>query len=63
MKNTVAIILQDSRYDRACTFIVKCMGTTEVYIREHKDLLLRHWGLEEANVYFLNTREVMIDIT
>lgn len=62
MKNTVAMILNDSRYDRACTFIVNCMGTTEAYIREHKDMLIRHWGLEEATVYFLNTREVMINI-
>ena len=62
MKNTVANILKDTRYDRTCTFIVNCMGETEVYIREHKDMLIRHWGLEEATVYFLNTREVMINI-
>jgi len=62
MKNTIANILKDSRYNMACTYIVNCLGITEIYTRETKDKMIRHWGLEEANVYFLNTREVMVNV-
>lgn len=62
MKNTVANIMKDTRYNMACTYIVNCMGETEIFTRETKDKMIRHWGLEEANVYFINTRELMINI-
>lgn len=62
MKNTVENIFKDSRYDMACTYIVNCLGVTEVYTRETKRNLFRDWGKEEATVRFLNTREVVINI-
>lgn len=62
MKNTVQKIMKDDRYNMACTYIVKCMGETEIFTREQKNSLIRVWGLEEANAYFLNTREVIINI-
>lgn len=60
MKNTVENIFKDSRYNRACTYIVECMGITEVFTDKAK--MLRMWGQEEARVYFLNTREVIVNI-
>lgn len=62
MMNTVQEMLKDDRYDMACTYIVNCMGETEIFSREQKSKLIRIWGLEEANAYFLNTREVIINI-
>lgn len=62
MNNALENILKDNRYNMACTFIVNCMGETEVYTRENKDKMLRHWSKEEATVRFLNTREVVINI-
>lgn len=62
MKNTVRHIFTDSRYDMACTYIVRYMDVTEIYTRETKYKLIRDWGLEEAIVYFLNTREIIINI-
>lgn len=60
MKNTISEALKDTRYNKASTFIVKCLGTTEVYTDKTK--LLLNWGEEEGNLYFLNTKEVMINI-
>lgn len=62
MANTIKEILKDSRYNMACTYIVNCLGETEVFTRDTKKDLIRIWGLEEASVYFLNTREVMINV-
>lgn len=64
MKNTVAYILNDSRYDRACTYIVRCMGETEIYTRENVDKMIRDWGKEEATIRFraVNSNEVVISI-
>lgn len=62
MTNTVQEILKDRRYDMACTYIVNCMGETEIFNREQKSKLIRIWGAEEANAFFLNTREVIINI-
>lgn len=62
MKNTVEKIFEDTRYNMACTYIVNCMGETEIFTRETKSKLLRVWGKEEAKVYFLNTREVVINV-
>lgn len=55
-------IFEDSRYNMACTYIVNCMGVTEIYTRETKEKLFRDWGKEEANAYFLNTRELVINV-
>lgn len=60
MKNTVSRIFTDSRYNMARTYIVRCMGAEEVFT--DKSNLLRNWGKEEATAYFLNTREVIINI-
>lgn len=60
MTNTVENIFKDSRYNMACTFIVNCMDTVEVFTDKAK--MLRMWGQEEAKVYFLNTREVIVNI-
>lgn len=60
MKNTVENIFKDSRYNMACTYIVNCLGTTEVFTNKLK--MLQNWGREEAAVHFLNTREVVINI-
>lgn len=60
MTNTVENIFKDSRYSMACTFIVNCMDTVEVFTDKAK--MLRMWGQEEARVYFLNTREVIVNI-
>lgn len=60
MKNTVERICTDSRYNRACTYIVRCMDVTEIYTDKFK--LVMDWGKEEANAYFLNTREVIFNI-
>lgn len=57
---TIEKIFEDTRYNTACTYIVNCMGTTEVFTDKFK--LLLNWGKEEANAYFLNTREVMINV-
>lgn len=57
---TINEILKDNRYNIACTFIVNCMGETEIFTRETKSKMLRIWGLEEASVRFLNTKEVEI---
>lgn len=57
---TIQKIFEDTRYNTACTYIVNCMGTSEIFTDKAK--MLRNWGLEEATVYFLNTREVMINI-
>lgn len=62
MKNTMESIMKDTRYEMACTYIVNCLGTTEIYTRESKGKMIREWGKEEANIFFLNTREVMINI-
>lgn len=62
MKNTVEKIFEDTRYNMACTYIVNCMGVTDIFTRETKDKLFRVWGKEEATVYFLNTREVVVNI-
>ena len=62
MKNTLETIFTDSRYNMACTYIVNCMGVTEIYTRETKDKMFRMWGKEEANVHFMNTRELVINI-
>ena len=59
---TVREALKDDRYNMACNFIVYCFGETEVFTREEKDKMIRIWGEEEARVYFLNTREVTINI-
>lgn len=57
---TIEKIFEDTRYNKACTYIVDCMGTREIFTDKFKMLL--NWGLEEAAVYFLNTREVMINV-
>jgi hypothetical protein len=62
MKNTVEKIFEDTRYNMACTYIVNCMGVTDIFTRETKSKLLRVWGKEEARVHFLNTREVVINV-
>lgn len=62
MGNTVNEIMKDTRYNMACTYIVRCMGETEVFTRETKDKLFRLWGYDEAIVRFLNTRELEIII-
>lgn len=59
---TVERIFEDSRYNMACTYIVRCMGEDEIYTRETKNKLFRDWGKEEATVDFLNTRELVINI-
>ena len=59
---TVNEIMKDRRYDMACTYIVRYMDVTEVFTRETKDKLFKMWGLEEATVRFLNTRELEIII-
>lgn len=53
-------IFEDKRYNMACTYIVYCMGTTEVFT--DKTRLMNNWGEEEAVVRFLNTRELEIFI-
>ena len=62
MKNTLETIFADTRYNMACTYIVNCMGITEIYTRETKDKMFKMWGKEEAVVHFLNTRELVINI-
>ena len=62
MKTTVKETFKDNRYNMACTYIVNCMGETEIFTRENKNDMIRIWGLEEATVHFLNTREVIINI-
>lgn len=57
---TVENIFEDPRYNRACTYIVNCMGTTEVFTDKFE--MLQNWGKEEATAYFLNTREVVINV-
>ena len=62
MKNTLKTIFADTRYNMACTYIVNCMGITEIYTRETKDKMFRMWGEETATVRFLNTKELVINI-
>lgn len=62
MMNTIQNIFEDTRYNTACTYIVNCMGETEIFTRETKDKMFRIWGKEEAVVRFLNTREVVINV-
>lgn len=57
---TIENIFEDTRYNKACTYIVNCMGITEVFTDKFK--MLQHWGKEEATAYFLNTREVVINV-
>lgn len=57
---TIENIFEDTRYNMACTYIVNCMGTTEVFTDKFK--MLQNWGKEEATAYFLNTREVVINV-
>lgn len=59
---TIQNIFKDDRYNMACTYIVNCMGETEIFTRETKNNLFRIWGKEEATVRFLNTREVIINV-
>ena len=59
---SVEKILEDSRYNKVVTYIVNCLGVTEIYTKETRGKLLRDWGKEDANVFFLNTRELVINI-
>lgn len=59
---TIKEIFIDSRYNKACTYIVSCLGEVETFTRETKSDLLRIWGKEEATAHFLNTREVAINV-
>ena len=59
---TIKNISNDIRYNMACAYIVNCMGETEVFTRETKQKMIRIWGEEEAIVYFLNTREISINV-
>ena len=61
-KMTIKNIFEDSRYNMARTYIVNCMGETDVFARETKQKMIRIWGEEEAIVYFLNTREIVINV-
>ena len=51
---------EDTRYNMACTYLVYCMETMEVFTDKTK--LMNNWGEEEAVVRFLNTRELQIVI-
>lgn len=57
---TLNKIFEDTRYNMACTYLVYCMGTMEVFTDKTK--LMNNWGEEEATVLFLNTRELQIVI-
>lgn len=59
---TINEIFEDTCYNMVCTYIVRCMNEEEIYTRETKGTLLRHWGLEEAIVQWINTREIIINI-
>lgn len=59
---SVEKILEDSRYNNVVTYIVNCLGVTEIYTKETREKLLRDWSKEDANVFFLNTRELVINI-
>ena len=59
---SVEKILEDNRYNMAITYIVNCLGVTEIYTKETREKLLRHWGKEDASVFFLNTRELVVNI-
>ena len=64
MKNTVANIMKDSRYNMACAYIIRCIGETEIYTRENVYKMIRDWGEEEATIRFraVNSNEVVITI-
>lgn len=59
---SVEKILEDSRYNKVVTYIVNCLGVTEIYTKETREKLLRDWSKEDAKVFFLNTRELVINI-
>lgn len=59
---TVNEIFKDTRYNMYCTYIVRCMGDEEIFTRETKSKLTRIWGLEEATIQAINTRELIINI-
>ena len=60
--NTIENVFKDTRYNMACTYIVSCLGETEIFTRATKNDMLRIWGKEEASVRFINTRELMIAV-
>lgn len=60
MENTVKNKFKDSRYNIAKTYIINCLGVTEIYTDKEK--MLWDWGNESCTIYFLNTRELFITI-
>lgn len=59
---TLKEALSDTRYDMAGMFTVMHDGKREFFDRGDKAALIEKWGNAKVNLFFLNTREVMINI-
>lgn len=61
-KDLVKEIVNYEEYSAVHTYIVNCFDEIEIFTRENQKNLIKLWGLEKAEAYFLNAKTLVLNI-